>query len=119
MKTKKLLSLFAIVSVVLITGCNNNDPEPSEINLKVIPVQTIVQAMVSLGGATNFAILAGSAISNTRATTITGDLGLSPGSSVGRRTHELSDCLWWGSRSPEVLTHIQGRSGWIEIDRRH
>lgn len=84
MKFKTLLSTFAIASVVLIAGCkkDKNEPKPVE-NPIVIPVQTTTQAMVTLSGSTNFAILAGSAISSTGATTITGDLGLSPGSSVG------------------------------------
>ena len=83
MKTKKLLTTLAIVSVTLIAGCSNNDSEPSGKNPAVIPVQTIVMATVSLSGASNLAVLAGSAVTNTGATTITGDLGLSPGSSVG------------------------------------
>lgn len=84
MKTKNLLSTFAIVSVVLIAGCkkDKNEPRPSPAAI-AIPVQSTVQATVPLAGAANFAILAGSAISSTGATNITGDLGLSPGSSVG------------------------------------
>jgi hypothetical protein len=48
-----------------------------------IPVQITGIAAVSLAGASNFAILAGSAVTNTGATIVTGDLGLSPGTSVG------------------------------------
>ncbi len=84
MKTKNLLSTLAIVSVVLIAGCKKDKNEPKPVGtLMVIPVQTTTQATVPLVGAANFAILAGSAISSTGATKITGDLGLSPGSSVG------------------------------------
>jgi len=84
MKTKKILSALAIVSVVLIAGCKKDDNSaatPS--NPIAIPVQSTVQASVSLSGTSTLAILAGSAISSTGATIITGDLGLSPGSSVG------------------------------------
>jgi len=38
---------------------------------------------VDLGGAADFAILAGSAITSTGATKITGNMGLSPGTSIG------------------------------------
>ena len=77
---------LAVVLVVLIAACkkDKNDPAPSTGTTPVvIPIQTTVQATVPLAGAANFAILAGSSVTNTGATNITGDLGLSPGSSIG------------------------------------
>lgn len=81
MKTITLLTAISIASVVLFTGCEKDSTD--SINQIVIPIQTIVQNTVSLAGASNFAALSGSAITNTGATIITGDLGLSPGSSIG------------------------------------
>jgi hypothetical protein len=80
-KTKKLLIGLSIVSAVLIAGCKKDIPVTT--NAIVIPVQTTVQAAVPLAGASNFAVLSGSAVTNTGATSITGDLGLSPGTSIG------------------------------------
>jgi hypothetical protein len=77
----KLLATLIIVSVVLIVGCKKDNTDNG--NPTVIPIQTIVMATVPLGGTSAFAVLAGSAITNTGATSITGDLGLSPGTSVG------------------------------------
>ena len=84
MKTNKVLitvALVSIVSVVLIGGCKKTETDPA--NPIVIPIQTTVLAPVPLDGVSNFAILAGSAITSTGATSVTGDLGLSPGTSVG------------------------------------
>ena len=49
----------------------------------VITIQPTVPGTVPLATASDFAILAGSAITNTGETTVTGDLGLFPGTSLG------------------------------------
>ena len=82
MKTKKIFTTFAIVTVVLFFGCKT-DVTTNTDNPKPIPIQNITLGNVDLAGVSNFAIIAGSAITNTGATTITGDMGLSPGISVG------------------------------------
>jgi hypothetical protein len=80
MKAIKLISAFALVSVVAFSGCKDDDDD--NVNPIDIPLQTTVQVSVPLAGSSNFAILAGSAVTSTGATTISGDLGLSPGTSV-------------------------------------
>jgi len=82
-KTNKIfvaLAALSIGSAILITGCKKDDPDT---NLVVIPLQTIPMPSVALAGAADFALLAGSAITSTGATNITGDIGLSPGTSIG------------------------------------
>jgi hypothetical protein len=81
----KRISILAIASVGLIAGCSKSKDETtgSGEHPLVIPIQTIAQETILLNGSSNIAILAGSAISSTGATIITGDLALSPGSSVG------------------------------------
>jgi len=85
MKIIKLVTAITMISVVLIAGCKKDDTTPasSGTNPIVIPLQTTVQASVALAGASGLAVLAGSAVTSTGATVITGNLGLSPGSSVG------------------------------------
>jgi hypothetical protein len=84
MRTTKLVTAMVVMgSVVLFGACNNNDPAPSGKNTTVIPIQTTTQGTVDLAGLSDIAVIAGSSITSTGATTITGDLGLSPGSSVG------------------------------------
>ena len=84
---KNIFLITAIASISLFASCKKESSTsgsgtPST-NPTVIPVQTTAQAPVSTAGAANLAILAGTSISNTGATNVTGDMGLSPGSSVG------------------------------------
>jgi hypothetical protein len=86
MKTKIRVTGLAIISAILIIGCEKNEKiSPSETTIPVmtIPTQTTTQTPIAMGASSSIAILAGTAVSNTGATVITGDLGLSPGSSVG------------------------------------
>jgi len=84
---KKLMkaTTLAIVSILIIVGCtkSNNDPGTSGTNPIVIPIQTTIQTNLSVAGASGLVILAGSAITNTGSTIITGNIGLSPGTSIG------------------------------------
>jgi len=78
MKTKKILSAFLFGTLILFMSCKDDDN-----GLTIIPVQTIAQGSIELAGASNLAILAGSSITNTGETSVTGNIALSPGSSIG------------------------------------
>lgn len=83
---KSIITLIIVLaSSVFIFSCKKDEtttPAPYT-NPIVIPLQTSTQTTVSLAGASDLVILAGSAVTNTGATVITGNLGLSPGSSIG------------------------------------
>src|SRR5674476_373029 len=83
MKTKTFISTLALATVVLLTSCAKDDPTKNVDNPNGIPSQSTVQAKVELAGTADFALLAGSAITSTGATNITGNMGLSPGTSIG------------------------------------
>ena len=84
MKTKKIVTTFAIATVVLIAGCSKDKDSPTPtpgggyVNPTVIPMQTQIQPTIDLQSAGGFAILAGSKISNVSTSTVTGNVGLSP-----------------------------------------
>ncbi len=81
MKTKILFSTLAIT--LFLGSCAKDDLSTNIDNPNGIPSQSTVQAKVELAGTADFALLAGSAITSTGATKITGDIGLSPGTSIG------------------------------------
>jgi hypothetical protein len=108
-KLKSFIILIALFPVALMAGCGlknfypftpGGSPQPSVTvtpAAAVKPTSTCTEAArttstatptsncvspITLGAAANYVILAGSTITNTGATTICGNLGLSPGSSV-------------------------------------
>lgn len=85
MNLSKTIITLALAGVVTIIACkkDSDDTTGTKGNTQVIPVQTIAQGTITLKGSSSIVVLAGAAISNTGSTVITGDLALSPGSSVG------------------------------------
>ena len=83
MKMRNVFTALSMAAVILMVSCKDDEPTPAGTNPAVIPVQTTKMSTVSLGATSSLALLAGSGITSTGATVITGDIGLSPGSSIG------------------------------------
>ena len=90
MKINKLVTTLAMAAAVVMTGCTNlnMDPVPSgsradRLSDKTLnPTLSSLQLAVPLAGASTFAVLAGTTITNDGASIITGDIGVSPGSAI-------------------------------------
>lgn len=90
MKINKLVTTLAMAAAVVMTGCTNLnlDPTPSGSSSdrlsdkRLNPTLSNLEIVVPLAGASTFAVLAGTTITNDGESIITGDIGVSPGSAI-------------------------------------
>jgi hypothetical protein len=81
---KKYITLLGLLLALFFTSCKKDSPVTD--NTQDIPAQTTKQPDVQIAttsSSSTIVLLAGSAITNTGATIITGDIALSPGTSIG------------------------------------
>ena len=84
---KKLMTSLAFASAAMFTGCSNLGMEPSPAGMnsaRLANTTAMSQSELSVPfiGATNFAVLAGTTVTNDGESVITGDAGVSPGTAL-------------------------------------
>jgi len=87
MRTSRLLTTLAIITVVLIAGCNKDDHwmnsfDPLNSDVDLLKITMNATSPVALGTAVTFAVLGGTTVTTAGPSLITGDLGVSPGTAV-------------------------------------
>jgi hypothetical protein len=91
MRINKLVTFVALAATVVMTGCSDLKLDPTRskgiqdrlTNKTLNPDQVVSSpATIPTAGASTFAVLAGTTITNDGASLITGDIGVSPGSAL-------------------------------------
>jgi|SRR5690554_717766 len=130
MKIKNTISIIALTTLVLLTGCKKDDVSPTpptgnEPVTNVVTNQSTIHSSVNLASAGNYVILAGSQVTNVPTSSITGNIGLSPAAgsfltgfslilppnSPAAASAEVTGLLYasdFASPTPTVLTTAKG-----------
>jgi hypothetical protein len=88
MKTYRLFATLAIASAVLWAGCSKDGISPLKPNStslsgkSTLSLKAMSLVSVPLGSAANFAVLAGTTVTNAGPSLLTSNLGVSPGSAI-------------------------------------